>query len=130
VLPTDQLGLYDTAQPLSSFVGLDGSASAQYVVDADANLWTFGSTQAAQWGITSPVLTNISSDSSTLNALYKPSRTLPSFAMYNGTVYYGSGGVKHPIATQASYIQLGGNASNTFNATKDFIDTAPTGSIM
>lgn len=130
VLPVAQLSLYSAPQPLSSFIGTDGSATAQYMLDADTRLWNFGSTQASQWGISSPTLTNMSSTGATMSGLQKTSSSLPQFALYNGTVYYGSGGVKHPIATYNSYLQLGGNASNTFNATKDFIDAAPTGSIM
>lgn len=127
--PAAQLTLYTAVQPLTSFIGMNGSTSATNVVDANAHLWNFGSTQANEWGITSPTLTNMTSSGATVKGLSATNQALPQFAMYNGTVYYGSGGVKHPIATGAAYQQLGGNASNTFQATADFINAAPTGSI-
>jgi hypothetical protein len=130
VLPVSQLSQYTTPQALSSFVTLDNGTSASFVVDSNAKLWNFGTTQAQQWGISSPALTNMSTNGNTYGGLGKATATLPAFALYNGTVYYGSGGVAHPIATYSMYTSLGGNAGNTFNATKDFIDSTTLGSVM
>lgn len=130
VMPTTQLNSYTQPTALSSFIGTNGSANAQFVVDANSHVWNFGTTEANQWGIYSPTITNMSSGGATFSTLPKTNKALPAFADYGGTIYYGAGGVKHPIATWSSYEALGGNASNTFKATKDFIDAAPTGSVM
>ncbi len=129
IQPTNQLTLYSAPQPLNSFVGLNGSASVTDVVDGEARMWLFGTTQANLWGITPPTPTNMTSSGATIAGLTFTNQALPQFASYNGTIYYATGGAKHPISNYGEYLQLGGNTSNTFPATADFINAAPTGSI-
>lgn len=131
IMPASQLSIYSAPKALSTFVNVVGGSTYSGVVDINHKLWKFDSTEQARWGINPATASvNITENGAIYNPLSKTNAALPPFAVYNGTVYYGNGGVKHPIATQASYQNLGGNSSNTFFASKDFIDAAPTGSIL
>lgn len=130
VLPASQLSSYTTPKALNSLVNIVGTSTTTGVVDASNRLWQFGNSQQQQWGIDPGPAVNITEGGPIYGGLGIVNQALPSFVVYNGTVYYGSGGVKHPIATGDSYRNLGGNASNTIYVTKDFIDASPTGSIL
>lgn len=130
LLPPNQLDLYSAPEPLSSFVTTTSGGSApQYLVDAQSKVWLFGTAQAQQWGVTTPALTYMKPNGITFTSLSKTNTAAPAFAFYQGAVFYGSGGQKRPITSQAKYLELGGNASNTFPVTRDFLDATPTGPV-
>ena len=80
-----------------------------------------------QWGLdasSAPILENTS-----INNVPSINNSGTFASSSNGTIYYASGGQKHPISSYQKYLQLGGNSSNTFAASNDFLDASPTGSV-
>lgn len=130
VLPNSVLNRYDAPKTLSSFVTTDNGLSYQFI-DLQGKIWSFGTAQQNQWGINSSVIANggsgFTDSNHPIRSLSKTQQVLPAFAYHEGTIYYGTGGQKRRITSYDKYLSMGGNASNTFNASNEFITASPSG---
>lgn len=100
------------------------SAGLMYILSMDGKKILTNPGILGAWGLNTNQFSNL--DDSILSKV-RISTVVPNFAYYNGTIYYGQNGEKHPLSSFEKYILLGGNQSNTFSANNSFIIASPTG---
>ena len=121
----DVPGSYLAQQTIKAFPYLiSDAAGTSFLLSRDTKKFPYSSSQAAAWGVPLSLAESVGTMTKNMPA---QTNALTFARASNGTIYKGVSGSKRPISSYATYLSLGGNAGNTFEAGNDFLGASPTG---
>jgi hypothetical protein len=105
------------------------SSSGQYYLVANQTKTAIPSNVIASWGVDTNKACGFTDEY--MSKFFTRSNAVSFVRLPNGTIFYGKDGTNHQILTYSTFLNLGGNTSNTLDVPYDFLDyTAPGNSLQ